>query len=509
MVGAMISRFLTVFINFFHNLTFTNFSFFCLLLLTFILYYSVPLLARKYVLLLVSIAFYATWGIPQFAFVAVAAVTVYCGAILFEKIESKSKKKFILFAAVSILVLMLLYVKLGKLFFESKSIIVPLGISYYTFSVIGYLADVYWEKDKAEKNFLNFLLYILFFPHILQGPIPRHSRLASQLVEGHPFDYQNFCFGLQRVVWGLFKKLVIADRFGALTGHVFGNYMDYEGQVYVFANLCSMAVMYCDFSGCMDVAIGVSEALGIKLDENFCRPLYSRTAGEFWRRWHITLGTWFTDYVFMPIMTPGFVKLCGKTRKILGKRFSKSLLMIIPLAVVWLLTGLWHGTGLNYLVWGAYWYVLILVENLFAPEFKKLAKFLKINTDSPWYHRFQIFRTILLFFISRLITGLGNIKVTGHVLKSMLTVWNPWIWFDKTLFNLGLDAPNLWCGVIAILILWKMSSLQEKGIHIRERIASYPLPARWVIYLGAVFSVLIFGWYGPGFDASNFIYMQF
>lgn len=492
------------------NLAFTSFLFFCLLALTFALYFLVPIKARKFVLLVASIGFYATWGIAQFVFVTVAAVTAWGGALAVSAVQTRQAKRALLWLSIAILIIMLVYVKIGKIFLDAKSLIIPLGISYYTFSVIGYLADVYRGKVKAERNILHFLLYMLYFPHILQGPIPRHERLAPQLIEGHVFDYKAFCFGIQRTVWGLFKKLVIADRFSVITSTVFGpDFMDYSGQIYVFALLCSVFVMYCDFSGCMDIALGVSESFGIKLDENFRRPFYSRTAGEFWRRWHITLGTWFKDYIFMPFMTPAFVRFCGKARKLFGARVSNGMMMVIPLAVVWLLTGLWHGTGVHFIVWGAYWWLLISIENVFAPEFKKLTKKLGINSSSPWFQRFQIFRTIIFFLGSQLITGLGDIHKTLYVLKNMFTKFNPWIWFDKTLYSLGLDAPNLWAGIVAILILWKMSSLQEHGVHIREKIAEFPLPVRWAVYLGGIFSVLIFGWYGPGFDASNFIYMYF
>lgn len=498
--------------NFCQNLSFTNFVFFCALSLLFVVYYCVPKHGQWIVLLFASVLFYSTWGIKQFLFVVISALTAFVAALLIERQNNNSRRfsKMILILADAVIVSMLIYVKVFRLFFSGKSIVVPLGISYYTFSIIGYLADVYWNKDKAEKNFLHFLLYMLYFPHIIQGPIPRHTRLACQFKEEHKFDYKQFTFGLQRIVLGLFKKLVVADRFSVLVNNVFGDKIsNYSGQTYLFSSICAVFVVYYDFSGCMDIALGISQSLGIKLDENFRRPFYSKTAGEFWRRWHITLGTWFTDYIFMPAMSPRFVKFCGKTKKIFGKRFSRSIMLALPLGLVWLLTGLWHGTGVNYLLWGAYWWLLISFENIFEPDFKKLHKRFGINTSSSWYQRFQMFRTFLLFVFAHLISGLGNIHNTAHVIKSMFTVWNPWIWFDKTLLSLGLDTPNLWVGVLSVLVLFKISSLQEKGVHIRERIAAFPLPVRWALYLTSVFSVLIFGWYGPGFDSSNFIYMKF
>lgn len=297
MISAILFAVPTIITGFFNNLTFVNFAFYCFLLLAVILYYSSPLRIRKYVLLTISIAFYATWGVVQFAFVAVASVTAYVGAILIEKTESKPKKKLVLFTSVTVMIVMLLYVKLGKLFFDAKSIIVPLGISYYTFSVIGYLADVYWGKEKSEKKFMKFLLFILYFPKILEGSIEKYRPLADRLFEGHKFDYKQFYFGLQIMVYGAFKKLVVADRLVILTNEIFGkeSYVNYGGAIVIAGAIFPALQMYADFSGCMDMALGMSQALGIELRKNFNHPFFSKSAAEFWMRWHITLGVWFKD----------------------------------------------------------------------------------------------------------------------------------------------------------------------------------------------------------------------
>lgn len=270
------------------------------------------------------------------------------------------------------------------------SLIYPLGISYYTLSLIGYLADVYWKKEKAEKNYFKLLLFVIYFPKILEGPISKHKNCGLQLVEGHDFDYKRVCFGLQRAIWGYFKKLVIADRLIALVNTVFLNAQYYTGAEFLIAAILGSVQLYCDFSGCMDIALGVSECFGITLEENFKQPFASRSAAEFWRRWHITLGAWFKDYVFMPLaVSPRLMKVSGFLRKKIGKRAGKIFSTVIPLAVVWLLTGLWHGTGANYLVWGLYWGVLIGISTVFETEIQKLTKWLKINTSSNGYVLFQ------------------------------------------------------------------------------------------------------------------------
>lgn len=507
MITEILSAIPAIIIVFFNNLTFVNFTFYCFLLFTFILYYSVPLRVRKYVLLAVSIAFYVTWGFVQFAFVAVTAVTAYAGANLIEKKESKTKKKLILFIAIVILVLMLLYVKLGKLFFEAKSIIVPLGISYYTFSVIGYLADVYWGKEKAEKNFLKFLLFILYFPKILEGPIEKYRPLADRLFEGHKFDYKQFCFGLQLMVYGAFKKLVVADRLVILTNEIFGteSYVNYGGAMVIAGGIFRALQMYADFSGCMDMALGMSQTLGIELTKNFNHPFFSKSAAEFWRRWHITLGVWFKDYVYMPLsINPTLIKISGKLRQHVGKRFGKAFMTIITLYSVWILTGLWHGTGKGYIVWGLYWGTVIAFSTVFEPELKKFTKLLHINTETKSYTVFKMVRTFLIFSFGRLIT----VPHLREELKKIIFDNQPWQLFDGTLFNLGLDRPDFAVLVISLLLIWKISLWQEKE-SVREAVAGYNIVFRWLLYLGAVFAVLIFGMYGPGFDASNFVYMQF
>lgn len=272
--------------------------------------------------------------------------------------------------------------------------IIPLGMSYYTLSLIGYLADVYWRKEKAEKNYFKLLLFTLYFPKILEGPISKYRNVVTQLFEGHRFDYQRVCFGLQRVVWGFFKKWVIADQIALLVNEVFGDHLAHFGSEFLVAAIFGAIQLYCDFSGCMDIGLGISECFGIKLEENFNHPFASRSAAEFWRRWHITLGIWFKDYVYMPISaSPKLIKCSGWIRKHANKRAGKTFATIIPLLIVWLLNGLWHGTSVNYLVWGAYWGGLIILSTVLDPEIKKLTKWLKIDTESAGFRFFQKSRT--------------------------------------------------------------------------------------------------------------------
>ena len=391
--------------------------------------------------------------------------------------------------------------------------IIPIGISYYTLSLIGYLADVYWKKEHAEKNFFKLLLFTLYFPKILEGPISKHRILGSQLIEGHKFDYNRFCFGLQRIIWGFFKKLVIADHLSVFVSIVFNNSQFYTGSEFLVAAVFGAVQLYCDFSGCMDIALGVSECFGITLEENFCRPFASRSAAEFWRRWHISLGAWFKDYVYMPIVVSSrMIRISGWMRKNLGKsgkRVGKAFLTVVPLICVWMLTGLWHGTGKNYMIWGAYWGLLIMLSNIFDPEIRKFIKWLKIDTDSGGFMLFQKSRTFVLFVISRIITIPSTLAVSWYIFTSIFTNFGPWKLVDGSLYNLGIDRSQFIVTMLAIALVGFVGSKQEKGIRIREWIAARPLPIRWAIYYAAIVAVLIFGAYGPGYDASAFVYMRY
>lgn len=495
-------------------------------IITLILYFLCPIRQRWLVLLAASIFFYASTGLEALTFILLSANVSYMAARTIEDIyngsnPSKKKAKACLCIGIAITLLLLFYSKTSDsiadalaAIFSSQSIdlkeIMPLGISYYTFSIIGYMTDVYWKKQKAEHNFLKFFLYMAYFPQILQGPIPRYRTLAPQLFEGHAFNYKNMCFGLQRMIWGYFKKMVIADRFSLLTSEVFGNYNSYEGLIFVIAAIFSAIELYCDFSGCMDIALGFSEIISIRLDENFRRPFYSKSASEFWHRWHITLGTWFRDYIYMPlVINPSFVKLCQKSKRAFGHRFAKSLMSVVPLAVVWLLTGLWHGTGSDYILWGCYWGLIIIFSTLLSAKYKKLAEKMHINRSSAFYKRFQIIRTCLIYVISRLLIMPEDLKATGEIIRSIFQKFNIWVLFDESLYGIGLDRKDFWVGIIAVLILWKVSSLQEKGIKVRDKIASYPLIIRWGIYYIGILSILIFGIYGSKQPGSGFIYMSY
>ena len=478
-----------------------------------LIYYLVPLNIRWIVLLAFSILFYLESGIAALLVVLLSTVIAWGSAILIEKTEKKDRRKrrLILSSALVALVGFLVLVKITPYMNKGiPSYLIPLGISYYTFSLISYMADVYWGKDQAERNFLKLALFVLFFPKIVQGPISRHRTLGPALLCGHRLSSRNLAFGVQLMIWGYFKKLVIADRAGIFVDSVFATSGDSRpgGAILFIAVILSAFRLYCDFSGCMDIARGISQMFGIDLDLNFNHPFFSKTAAEFWRRWHITLGTWFKDYVYMPIvLSPKLIKLSGSVRKKWGKRAGKTIMNVIPLSIVWILTGLWHGTGINYIIWGIYWGLIIILSDAFSPEIKKLTALLHINTEAPTWKLFQMLRTFGIFCGGRLISSQSSLGAVKEILKGIIR--NPKLMdvFNGTLYTFGLKKYDFAILAVSIVLLWLISMLQEKG-SVRETIAGWNCIPRWILYGIAPAVVVLLGIYGSGYS-SSFVYQFF
>ena len=393
--------------------------------------------------------------------------------------------------------------------FSGGTILVPLGLSYYTFSSVGYLLDLYWKKAKCERDYFRLIVCMTYFPHIVQGPIGRYDKLLKQFAALPGFSYERVCAGLIRMLWGFIKKMVIADRLALFTRAVFASPGEFAGfEIFLAVSLCAVE-LYADFSGCMDIVIGAAETMGITLDENFKRPFFSKSAAEFWRRWHITLGAWFKDYVYMPVaMSPRFMKTCVNFRKKHGNRAGQIFSSAIPLAIVWLLTGLWHGTGADYVVWGVYWGAVIILGTVLTPEFKKLTAKLAINTESFGYQFFQMVRTYFLFVIGRMFTVTGSLEGFGKLVAGLFKEHRLWTIFDGSLYQHGLDYKNFCVAVIGITAIWISDILGER-INIRESLSKQPLVLRWFVYYSGIVILLIFGMYGEAFDASNFVYGGF
>ena len=496
-------------------MSFLGLPFFALCFFTVLGYYLLPRARRWYILLAASLVFYlVSVGPPGFVVALALAVFTWGAALRLEAAAAdRKRKRLLLYIAVIVVAgALVLFKASGVLPGLAGRLLMPLGLSYYSLSLIGYLADVYYKKQTAERSVLRVALYTFYFPKIVEGPISKFRELGPRLMQGHDFDWQRFCFGLQRMLWGYFKKLAIADRAAPLVQAVFGDLAGYNGggAVLVLVTLVGVVRHYCDFSGYMDIVIGLSQMMGIELAANFRRPFFSRSAAEFWRRWHITLGVWFKDYVYMPLVIhPRVIALSARVRKRFGKRAGKAVQSIIPLAVVWPLTGLWHGTGWDYLLWGVYWGTLIILANTFAPELKKAAAALHIPTGSGWWQAVRILRTFGLFTGGLLISTFAGHRQMGTYFAKLFGGPGAGTPFFQRLVGLGLTNTSalLLFSAIAVLLIAEIG--QERGVQWQGRIARLAAPVRWVLYALTLTAMLLWCLLSNGDTMQAFGYARF
>ena len=393
---------------------------------------------------------------------------------------------------------------------KSVDFLIPLGVSFYTFSLLGYVVDVYYGLAKPQKNYLKLMLYGIYFPAIISGPILKYREHGEQFFEPHDFDYVRVTRGLQRMVWGFFKKLVIAERLGMLVDTVYGAYTDYAGAYIWIATVCYAFQLYTDFSGCMDIVLGMSESLGIMLPENFQTPFFAGSIAEYWRRWHITLGVWMKEYVFYPVLrTRFFTNLNQSWREKLGKKKGKQYATFAAMFVLWLTVGVWHGGDWKFVIGSGllHWFYIVM-EELLAPPCARVMEKCRIDPKGRAVGIVRIVRTFLLVCIGDLFFRAASVKDAFVMLREAVTVWNPSVFVNGSLFELGLDRIEAAIAAAALLLLYVISLLQQKG-SVRERIARMPLPVRWIVWYALLFGVILLGCYGPGYSASEFIYQGF
>ena len=453
-----------------------------------ICYYAVPKKMRWGVLLISSLVFYV-WSVPYLiGYLLFSAVTTYFYGTWTEKHKEHGKVLLALVILANLAVL--LTVKFAPV--AGISILAPMGISFYTLQVIAYCVDVYKGKAEAQSNFFKYLLFVSFFPQILQGPIPRYNQLKEQLFEGHTFDYKTVKFGFQLILWGMFLKMVIADRAAIFVNAVFPEYHLYEGTVLAVAAVLYSIQLYTDFLGCVCIAMGAAEVYGIKLQTNFERPYMAVSIKDFWRRWHISLSSWLRDYVYISLG---------------GKRKGK-LRRYINLMLTFLVSGIWHGSGLQYIFWGLMQGGYQVAGEILQPVRKKVRNVLKIDENSGFYVLWQRACTFVLITSSWVIFRSANLRAGLSMLKRIVTDITPWVLFDGTLYEFGIEARNFMALILCIVLVMVIEHFQEKG-NIREMLSQQHIIVRWSIYLGAIALVAVLGVYGPGYSATQFLYGQF
>lgn len=465
--------------------------------LALIVYYLVPIKHRWYVLLVGNISFYyffykKGWWI----FLATILLSYLFGRII-EKSTGLVTRKVLLSIALLCVVLPWLFIKkdsgllLSNIFSEPVKIIAPLGISFYTLQIVSYLSDIYMAKISAEKNFAKYVLFVGYFPQLIQGPMPRYQQLQHQLVGEHPFDEKKFSQGFCYIIWGFFLKLVIADKAGTVVNTVFDNYQAYTGAYLWLAAVLYSIQLYADFLACTKLAQGVSKLFGIELVDNFRQPYLSVSVKDFWRRWHISLSEWLRDYIYIPL---------GGNRKGVIRKY---LFLIITFAV----SGVWHGSGYKFLFWGLMHAGFQIVGDVTNSAREKAYDFLHVSASKKKFVK-QV-GTFCLVSLAWIIFRANSLRDGLAIIKHMFTDYNPWVLFNDYIFALGLVWKEFLVLVVAIVILICVGVLHEKGRSISDRILMEKLAVRWIIYIVAILSILIFGSYGFGFNSSDFIYGGF
>ena len=491
-----------------------------LLSISILIYYIVPRRFQWIALLVYSIVFFVLSSTPYTSIYLLVSIlsTHFCAHGIYRCADQRRKSKRYLIAGILVNAGMLAALKYSNFAVNNINVILyrfgitqpipnvsllaPLGISFYTLQVIAYLVDVYGGITAPDKSVFKTALFVGFYPQLTSGPIAKHEEMSRQLFEGHCFDADNLLYGMQRILWGVFKKIVISARLGIIVDTIYEDVVLYNGLYIWIAAAFFLLQLYTDLSGCMDIVIGASECYGIILPENFRRPFFSRSVQEFFQRWHITLGGWLRDYIMYPVSRTG---LWRKMARKINKKIPSYLAMLI----VWLLFGLWHGGHWKYVIGeGLFCYSCILLGKLYEPLFKWLIQKLHIQVNTISWRIFQSVRVFVLLSIANMFFRLKNIKETLRALKYGITHWNPWILLDDSLYELGLSAKNVRLLLSCLVVLFIVDLLGEK-YDLRKEIAKQNLVFRWIVWGTLLFSVLIFGYYGTGYDAESFIYGNF
>ncbi len=480
-------------------------------------YFIIPKKARYLWLLAASYYFYMCWNATYALLILASTIITYASGLLLEWCKNqnlpdvkKQKRKKLCVAVSFILNLgILVYFKytnflidtLNELFsaisidlnISSLDILLPVGISFYTFQALSYTMDVYRDEIYAEKNFFRYALFVSFFPQLVAGPIERSGNLLKQLAAPTKLLFVNVRDGVLLMLWGYFLKIVIADRAAIYVDTIYGNHTEYPGMYLLLAAFLFSIQIYCDFYGYSVIAMGAARVLGYQLMDNFNAPFLSCSVAELWNRWHISLSSWFKDYLYIPL---------GGNRK---GRLRKNINKII----VFLISGLWHGANWTYVVWGGLNGLYQVIGDLFMPVRDRFVSFFHINRKTFSHRLYQTLFTFCLFTFSFIFFRASSMEQAWEVINSIFTLNNPTILFDGSLYLCGLDSGNFTLLFLAILVLLVADICKYQGIYLQKVIARQSIAFQSLVVVSAVLFVLLFGIWGSGYNESNFIYFQF
>jgi D-alanyl-lipoteichoic acid acyltransferase DltB (MBOAT superfamily) len=446
------------------------------------------------------------WWIPKYVLVILASIAItYVSGLLIGMTESKSRKKLYVALSVVLNVVLLGVFKYFNFFNESitwllkqinlewgvqnLSILLPIGISFYTFKALSYTIDVYKGAVKPEKNFLTYALFVSFFPQLITGPIERGWHLLPQFYEDHNFDYQRVSNGFKLMAWGFFKKAVIADKCGIFIDGVYNNLQAYHGLPLILATWLYVIQIYCDLSGYTDIAIGAADVLGFKTIKNFNRPLFSKSIVDLWRRWHMSMMSWFRDYLYIPLG---------------GNRVSKTRHYFNTI-VTFTVSGFWHSANWTFIIWGFINGILIIISTNTRGIRDRIRTMIGLEKFPVLKSIWQIAVTIFIFGFGAVLFRARNIGETSYIVKNLLNgLGGQLLNITSFKMDIGMSWGKATIMIISIIILIAVEFLQRKG-SVREMISKKPVYIRFSAYYILLLWILIFGEFG----SKSFIYFQF
>ena len=521
---------------------FTSLTFILFLSILILAYYLLPRKCQWVVLLVASYIFYIFAGVKYLIFILFTTITTYLVTIFMDrnnkkkdaylaehkkemskdekkafkhKVKVKNRVWFIITIAANFGILFFCKACLvdplntalstGTLSFLTLGL--PMGMSFYMFQSMGYVIDVYREKAEALYNPFKTALFTAFFPQLIQGPISKFDQLKDSLFSEHRFDRTQVAFGLERMLWGFFKKMVIADRIAVAVGSL--NSSEYRGVAFFVMVIFYSIQLYADFSGGIDIAIGAAQTLGITLPENFIRPFFSTNIADYWRRWHISLNEWMRSYIFYPITVSGpLLKFSLKAKQKVGK-LGMRLPIYIGSVLCWLGTGVWHGFNLNFIIWGMINCVIIVASEELAPLYEKFHNKTHLKGRTG-YTVFEVIRTFLMMSLIRITDLFGNhMGEYFSRIASLCYTFNFHILTDGTLMNLGLEIKDYLIVLAGVILMYVVSGVQAKKGSVREQMLKMPRIGRYAIIIALLVAVVLLGSYGMGYDQANFIYNKF
>lgn len=485
------------------------------------IYFVLPAKVRYLWLLVASYYFYMCWNPIYLILIILSTIITYlCGRFVgalkekedADKASKKKRMKVIIAISFFVNIGLLVYFKYTNFLVDSVNVVLemvnlervqnfdillPVGISFYTFQALGYTIDVYRGDIKAEKNLFKYALFVSFFPQLVAGPIERSENLLRQIREESMhklWNYQRITSGLITMLWGFFMKVVIADRAAILVDTVFEGYESYQMVGLAIGAIAFAIQIYCDFAGYSAIALGSAKVLGFELMENFNAPYYAESVVDFWHRWHISLSTWFRDYLYIPL---------GGSRCSKAKKYRN---LLITFGV----SGLWHGANWSYVVWGMLHGIYQILEKELTPFIKRINEKCHTRTDSFGYRFCKGLITFILIDFAWIFFRADSMHQAVHYIQRMFIYHDWWSLFDQSIYQLGLDSVEMHIlifGVLALLVVDALKYVKDEsfaGFLERQWIVF-----RWGVLLGLLFACVVFGCYGIGFDSAQFIYFQF